>query len=74
MMPVRELITCVAMRNYAIPIIIAVRYSLFRRQFRNGQKEEISIIEYQTQQDKIISRIAEYYAMSSGGTKIRLCS
>ena len=62
------------MRTYAIPITIAVRYSLFRRQFRNGQKEEISIIEYQTQQDKILPRIAEYYAMSAGGTKIRLCS
>lgn len=60
--------------QYATPIIIAVRYSLFRKQFRNGKKEEISIMEYQTQQDKIIPRIAEYYALTIGGNRIRKCS
>lgn len=31
-------------------------------------------MEYQTQQDKILTRIAEYYALSVAGTKIRLGS
>jgi len=54
--------------------MIGVRYSLFRRQFRDGKKEEVTILEYQTQQDKILTRIAEYYALSVAGTKIRLGS
>lgn len=54
--------------------MIGVRYSLFRRQFRDGKKEEVTILEYQTQQDKILTRIAEYYALSVSGTKIRLGS
>jgi hypothetical protein len=31
-------------------------------------------MDYQTQQEKVLPRIAEYYAVNIGGTKIRLGS
>ena len=71
MMHIREIISCDLPKVYSVPIIIASRYSLFRRQFRNGKKEEVTIMDYQTQQDKVVPRIAEYYALSIGGNKIR---
>lgn len=74
MMFIRELISCAIPKVYAVPITIAVRYSLFRRQFRNGKKEEVTIMDYQTQQDKVLPRIAEYYAISIGGNRIKAVS
>jgi acyl-CoA oxidase len=71
MMHIREIISCDLPKAYSVPIIIASRYSLFRRQFRNGKKEEVTIMDYQTQQDKVLPRIAEYFALSVGGNKIR---
>lgn len=71
MMFIRELISCAVPKLYSQPIIIATRYGLFRRQFRNGKKEEITILDYQTQEDKVLSRIAEYYVINVGGNKIR---
>lgn len=38
--------------------VIATRYSLVRNQFKNSKGEEIPIFDYQTQQEKIIPRIA----------------
>jgi len=74
MMHIRELISCAIPKLYAQAIIIGARYSLFRKQFKDGNKKEIPVIEYQIQQDKILSRVAEYYAITVGGTKIRLVS
>lgn len=74
MMFIRELISCAVPKVYAQAIIIAARYSLFRSQFTNEKKQEIRILDYQIQQDKIISRIAEYYAISVAGNRIRLIS
>lgn len=37
---------------------IATRYSMLRTQFKDKKGKEISVIEYQTQQEKIIPRIA----------------
>lgn len=39
-----------------------------------SDKKERSILDYQTQQEKVIPRIAEYYAVTIAGTKIRLLS
>jgi hypothetical protein len=39
-----------APKIYASAIIIATKYSLFRRQFKNEKKEEIKIMDYQLQQ------------------------
>ena len=42
---------------------------MFRTQFK-GKKGENKVIEYQTQQDKIISRVAEAYGIVASGHKI----
>ena len=42
--------------------IIIVRYSLFRRQFKDAKGEEVPILNYQLQQEKVLPRIAESYA------------
>ena len=62
MMEIRKYISCAYPKIYASAITIATRYSLFRRQFKNSAKEEIKIMDYQLQQQKIIERVAEYYA------------
>jgi acyl-CoA oxidase len=38
MMVIRQTISCIAPRVYAMPIIISARYSLFRKQFLNANK------------------------------------
>ena len=70
MMEIRKFICSCFPKLYALPITIATRYSIFRRQFKNSAKEEIKVIDYQLQQDKIISRVAEYFAVTLGGKKI----
>lgn len=59
MMKIRQFIAVLWPKIYASTITIATRYSIFRRQFygeKSGQEQRI--MDYQTQQDKIISRIA----------------
>lgn len=51
-------------------ITISTRYSLVRRQFKDAKGEEIPILNYQLQQDKIIPRIAETFACLLGSRKI----
>lgn len=41
---------------------IGTRYSLVRTQFKDKKGQEIPILNYQTQQEKIIPRIAEAFA------------
>jgi acyl-CoA oxidase len=43
-------------------VTIATRYSLIRKQFKNDSGNEITIFDYQLQQEKIIPYIAETYA------------
>lgn len=74
MMHIREIISCSFPKIYGQAITIAVRYSLFRKQFQNRHREEITIANYQTQQDKLIPRIAEYYAIIVAGNKIKAIS
>lgn len=71
MMSIRQHISCMSPKVYSLAIITASRYSVFRKQFKDENKQEISIIEYQTQQSKIITRVAEYYAIFIGGNNIR---
>lgn len=58
MMVIRQTISCFAPKVYSIAIIIAARYSLFRKQFFDDSKQEIPIMNYQSQKDKIITRVA----------------
>lgn len=74
MMVIRQSISCFAPKVYSLAIIYAARYSLFRTQFMDSKKQEIPIINYQTQKDKIITRIAEYFAVNCGGNAIKKIS
>jgi acyl-CoA oxidase len=71
MMFSRETISNALPKIYAQAIIIATRYSFFRKQGLGHDKQEISILEYQTQQEKILPRMAEYYAITLAGAMIR---
>lgn len=41
---------------------IGTRYSLARTQFKDKKGQEIPVLNYQTQQEKVIPRIAEAFA------------
>ncbi|GER47609.1 acyl-coenzyme A oxidase [Striga asiatica] len=45
-----------------IAVVIAVRYSLLRQQFGPPKKPEISILDYQSQQHKLMPMLASTYA------------
>lgn len=70
MMIVRKLISTVWPKVYGQGISIATRYSFFRKQFRDDNKNEIPIINYQLQQLKLIPLIADFYAVSFTGNRI----
>ena len=42
---------------YSKIVTIITRYSILRRQFKDNKGEEIPVLDYQTQQAKVISRI-----------------
>ena len=71
MMSIRQHISCASPRVYSLAIITAARYSCWRKQFQNSSGIEQPIIEYQTQLNKIMARVAEYYALMIGGNNIR---
>ena len=71
MMVIRQAISCALPRVYGQAIIIAGRYSIFRKQFLDSNKAEIPIINYQSQKEKIITRIAEYFAVTLGGNAVK---
>ena len=75
MMTIRMYISCTYPKAYSQAITIATRYSMFRRQFQDKTGREIPVIEYQLQQEKLIPRIAEFYAITIAGNNIRkLCT
>ena len=74
MMVTRQTLSYLAPKTYAIAILIATRYSLFRTQFLTSEKQEIPIIDYQSQKDKIITRAAEYVAVIICGNAVKQLS
>jgi acyl-CoA oxidase len=70
MMYIREIISNLCPKQYAMAIIVATRYSFYRRQGLGHQRQEINVLEYQTQQEKVLPRIAEYYALTLAGAEI----
>lgn len=60
--------------NISKIVTIATRYSIVRKQFKNAKGEEIPVLEYQTQQEKIIPRIAEAYASWFSGKNVNALS
>jgi acyl-CoA oxidase len=57
MLVTRSAITNIVVNKYSKIVTIATRYSLLRKQFKNAKGEEIPVLDYQTQQAKVISRI-----------------
>ena len=47
---------------YSKAATIIVRYSLYRKQFKDNNGAQMSILDYQLQQEKIFPRMAEIYA------------
>ena len=48
--------------NLSKAVTIMVRYSLYRKQFKDNKGSQMSILDYQLQQEKIFPRIAQTYA------------
>ena len=46
-------------------VMIAMRYSLLRKQFKDSQGKEIRIYDYQLQKEKLFSELVKAYAMAS---------
>ena len=53
-------------------LLISLRYSAVRRQFRNisGQKEETKLLDYQTQQMKLFPMVSQMYAHAYASERI----
>ena len=54
----------------SMAVTIITRYSLVRKQFKNDAGEEIKILDYQLQQDKVLPHIADTYALMFGSRKL----
>lgn len=62
MLTIRSRIPVSCFFAMAKAVTIATRYSMIRKQFKNEAGQEIAIIDYQLQQEKVIPYIAEAYA------------
>jgi acyl-CoA oxidase len=67
MMIVRKMLIFVYGRITATALTVAIRYSIARQQFKNDQGVENSVLEYQSQQDKLLPLLAKQYAVLFGG-------
>ncbi|CAD8212955.1 unnamed protein product [Paramecium pentaurelia] len=70
MMVSRQLIIFIYPRMAAQSLTVAIRYSITRQQFTNDKGVENSVLEYQTQQDKLLPRLATCYGMIFAGLRI----
>ncbi|NXG89298.1 ACOX3 oxidase, partial [Stercorarius parasiticus] len=59
----RILITAVSTTNLKLALSIAIRFSAARRQFGPTDEEEIPVLEYQTQQWRLLPYLAAAYAL-----------
>ena len=70
MLITRSNITRILLSQYSKIITIITRYSLLRKQFTDSKGKEIPVLDYQTQQVKVISRIGEVYACVASEKRI----
>lgn len=70
MLIIRSLIPAVVFYGISKAATICTRYSLVRSQFKDSKGKEIPILNYQLQQEKVIPRIAESFAIFFGSEKI----
>jgi acyl-CoA oxidase len=70
MMIIRTMIVENCSYSQAMSLLIGLRYSTVRRQFKNisGKKEEVQLIDYQTQQYKLYPILATTFAQKFGAT------
>ncbi|NXT23755.1 ACOX3 oxidase, partial [Syrrhaptes paradoxus] len=59
----RILITAISTTNLKLALSIAIRFSAARRQFGPTDEEEIPVLEYQTQQWRLLPYLAAAYAL-----------
>ncbi|XP_011863480.1 PREDICTED: peroxisomal acyl-coenzyme A oxidase 3 isoform X2 [Vollenhovia emeryi] len=59
----RVAITAICMHYMSLALTIAIRYCAVRKQFGPTQDNELPVIEYQTQQWRILPHLAEVYAI-----------
>ena len=70
MLIIRSLIPFICAQGISKGITIITRYSIVRSQFKDSNNKEVPLLDYQLQQEKVIPRIAETYAMIFGSAKI----
>lgn len=70
MLVTRAIIPISCVRGLAKACTIMTRYSLVRTQFKDDSGREIPIMDYQLQQEKVIPRIAESYALQFATKKL----
>ncbi|EGR34637.1 hypothetical protein IMG5_005310 [Ichthyophthirius multifiliis] len=58
-------------RTLSIALTVAIRYSLLRKQFKDSKGEERTILDYQTQQEKLFVPLAEIYAILISAYRIQ---
>lgn len=65
MLYIRVSIIANAFKYLGGTLLLGIRYSAVRRQFKNisGQKEEVQLLDYQTQQFKLFPLLAKTFAM-----------
>jgi len=71
MMQTRSAITITCWKGLSQACTIGVRYSLVRTQFADEKGKERKILDYQLQQDKLITNLALSYAMHAGACQAR---
>lgn len=71
MMFVRLIIAGFSHRFLAHALTVALRYSLVRTQFKGDNKQEIKILDYQLQQEKLFPVLAENYSMMFTSMKLK---
>ncbi|XP_068005751.1 peroxisomal acyl-coenzyme A oxidase 3 [Melanerpes formicivorus] len=59
----RIMITTISLTNLKLALSIAIRFSAARRQFGPTEDEEIPVLEYQTQQWRLLPYLAAAYAL-----------
>ncbi|KAM3131284.1 hypothetical protein pb186bvf_016602 [Paramecium bursaria] len=71
MMAIRQIIIQNSALSLTQGLAIAIPYSFFRKQFKDAKGHEQYIIDYQTQQDKLIPLVADGFAQHFGAIKIK---
>jgi len=70
MMQIRNHIAFGAWKILSQALVISIRYSLVRTQFQDDEGIERKVLDYQTQQNKLLPLLAAVYAIHAGANKV----